>query len=200
MPPDVWCLFLHAADPMTSHRGSWELPVGMSRDWSSCLSALPTSSRFPSCSLFLTLMFPWVASLSTLPWESFTTLKVRSRLFGVHGSSLLSSSLPKSVPKCGIGPQALLSSNTRVCVHTGTHTRVLACTITRTHPGKDSHTHTHTRWHCLVSFTISALSTTQALETLMSSATATPAYALPLLVWVLLQNNVCVPKIHVLKP
>ena len=148
MPPDVWCLFLHAADPTTSHRGSWELPVGMSRDWSSCLSALPTSSRFPSCSLFVSLMFPWVASLSTLPWESFTTLKVRSRLFGVRGSSLLSSSLPKSVPKCGIGPQALLSSNTRVRVHTGTHTRVLACTITRTHPGKDSHTHTHddTAW------------------------------------------------------
>ena len=54
---------------------------------------------------------------------------------------------PSSVPKCGIGPQALLSSNTRVCVHTGTHTRVLACTITRAHTGKDSHTHTHTHTH-----------------------------------------------------
>ena len=117
--------------------------MGMSRDWSSHLSALPTSSKFPILHSLPHTPVP-ASSFSqhiALP-GSITILKVKSRLLGTCGSSLLSSSLPKLSSHMRDWSPSQLSFNTQVCVHTDTHTRVLACTITRTHTGRDSHIHT----------------------------------------------------------
>ena len=120
----------------------------MSRDWSSHLSALPTSSKFPILHSLPHTPVP-ASSFSqhiALP-GSITILKVKSRLLGTCGSSLLSSSLPKLSSHMRDWSPSQLSFNTQVCVHTDTHTRVLACTITRTHTGRDSHIHTQAGTH-----------------------------------------------------
>ena len=103
----------------------------------------PLPQSFPSCILFLTLLFLRVASLSTLPCQG-ASLSSRSSLGSLALVALHSCPpvFPSSVPTCGIGPQASsLSTHKYVCTQTPIHGCLLAQSHVHTQAG--THTYTH---------------------------------------------------------
>lgn len=115
----------------------------------------PFPQCFP-CSLFVTVMLLSGASVSKLPWGSSSILKVKSRLLGIRGSSMLSSSLPKLNSQLwDWAPSPALFQHTSVYTQAPTH----GCLHARSRVHTQASTHTNTRvmilpgsLHCQCSF------------------------------------------------